>query len=154
MPEDASDAVVPVAIVGGGPVGTALAIDLARRGIASTLIERHPEPQPVPKGQNLTQRTLEHFRNWGIEDELHAARTLSRAQPASGRVVYGSLLSGYSYPRLQRERVGEFYATTNERLPQYATEAVLRRRLRDFPLVTCGTAGRPRGSRRPPSTSS
>jgi 2-polyprenyl-6-methoxyphenol hydroxylase and related FAD-dependent oxidoreductases len=122
-----------VAIVGGGPVGTALSIELARRGVDSIVIERYHEPQRVPKGQNLTQRTMEHFRNWGIEAELRAARTIDRSRPAAGMTAYGSLLGEYRYPWLQRERVGAYYAAANERLPQYATESVLRARLAEFP---------------------
>ncbi|MDU6750992.1 MAG: FAD-dependent monooxygenase, partial [Bradyrhizobium sp.] len=62
----------PVVIVGGGPVGFGLAIDLATRGIRSVVVERHATPQPIPKGQNLTQRTMEHFHVWGAEDALRA----------------------------------------------------------------------------------
>ena len=54
-----------VIIAGGGPVGTALAIDLAQRGIKVLVLERHAQPQPIPKGQNLTQRTMESFMAWG-----------------------------------------------------------------------------------------
>jgi len=50
-----------VIVVGGGPVGHALAIELGRRGIHCALVERRLEPQQIPKGQNLTQRTMEHF---------------------------------------------------------------------------------------------
>ena len=48
----------PVVIVGGGPVGLGLAIELGQRGIGCLLIERYAQPQPIPKGQNLTQRTI------------------------------------------------------------------------------------------------
>ena len=48
-------------IVGGGPVGVGLAIDLGLRGIPWILVERYATPQSIPKGQNLTQRTMEHF---------------------------------------------------------------------------------------------
>ena len=47
-----------VVIVGGGPVGLGLAIDLGQRGVSCVLVERYISPQPIPKGQNLTQRTL------------------------------------------------------------------------------------------------
>jgi len=62
--------VFEVAIVGGGPVGVALAVELGQRGISCVLVERHLTPQPIPKGQNLTHRTLEHFHSWGIAGEL------------------------------------------------------------------------------------
>ena len=68
-----------VVIVGGGPVGVALAVELGQRGISCALVERRPEPQRIPKGQNLTQRSMEHFYFWGVADELRAARMLPPA---------------------------------------------------------------------------
>lgn len=124
-----------VTIVGGGPVGLGLAIDLGQRGIACTLVEKYVSPQPIPKGQNLTQRTLEHFYFWGAEQELRAARTIPRDYGIGGMTAYGTLLSGYRYDWLQRELVRPFYFTDNERLPQYATEAVLRQRLSQIDCV-------------------
>ena len=50
-----------VLVVGGGPVGASLALELGMRGISVGVIERRTSPQRIPKGQNLTQRTLEHF---------------------------------------------------------------------------------------------
>jgi 4-hydroxyisophthalate hydroxylase len=124
-----------VVIVGGGPVGTGLAIDLGLRGVDCIVVERHREPQPIPKGQNLTQRTLEHFYFWGAEDRLRAARTIPRDYGIGGMTSYGTLLGGYSHDWLQRELVRPFYFTDNERLPQYATEAVLRRRAAEIPAI-------------------
>lgn len=117
-----------VIIVGGGPVGMGLAIELGQRGISCIVVESYNEPQPIPKGQNLTQRTMEHFHFWGAEKELRAARTVPPEYGIGGLTAYGTLLSGYAYDWLQRELVRPFYFTDNERLPQYATEAVLRRR--------------------------
>jgi 2-polyprenyl-6-methoxyphenol hydroxylase-like FAD-dependent oxidoreductase len=124
-----------VLIVGGGPVGLGLAIELGLRGIRCTVVERYTQPQPIPKGQNLTQRTLEHFHFWGAEKELRAARTIPRDYGIGGMTSYGTLLSGYNYDWLQRELVRPFYFTDNERLPQYATEAVLRRRAAELPSI-------------------
>jgi 4-hydroxyisophthalate hydroxylase len=118
----------PVVIIGGGPVGIGLAIDLGLRGIEVIVVERHLEPQPIPKGQNLTQRTMEHFYFWGAEDALRAARTIPRDYGIGGMTAYGTLLGDYHHDWLQRELVRPFYFTDNERLPQYATEGVLRRR--------------------------
>jgi 2-polyprenyl-6-methoxyphenol hydroxylase-like FAD-dependent oxidoreductase len=124
-----------VIIVGGGPVGLGLAIELGQRGIRCTVIERYAHPQPVPKGQNLTQRTLEHFYFWRAERELRAARTIPPEYGIGGLTAYGTLLGQYSYDWLQRELVRPFYFTDNERLPQYATEEVLRRRVAELPTV-------------------
>lgn len=127
--DTSDDAVTDVLIVGGGPVGLGLAIELGQRGVRCVLIERHLEPQPIPKGQNLTQRTLEHFHFWHAEEALRAARTIPPEYGIGGMTSYGTLLGDYRYHWLQRELVRPFYFTDNERLPQYATEAVLRQRL-------------------------
>src|ERR1700676_1416673 len=97
-----------VIIVGGGPVGVALAVDLGLRGISCALVERHRVPQRIPKGQNLTQRTLEHFYFWGVVDELRAARVMPAGYPISGVVAYGNLMSAYWYAPAQRELVRDY----------------------------------------------
>jgi 4-hydroxyisophthalate hydroxylase len=124
-----------VVIVGGGPVGMGLAIELGGRGVRCVLVERYPDPQPIPKGQNLTQRTMEHFHVWGAEAPLRAARTIPPSYGIGGLTAYGTLLGPYAYDWLQRDLVQPFYFTANERLPQYATEAVLRRRAAELPSV-------------------
>jgi 2-polyprenyl-6-methoxyphenol hydroxylase-like FAD-dependent oxidoreductase len=124
-----------VVIVGGGPVGMGLAIELGQRGVHCLLVERYPEPQPIPKGQNLTQRTMEHFHFWGAEAALRAARTIPPSYGIGGLTAYGTLLGPYVYDWLQRDLVQPFYYAANERLPQYATEAVLRRRAAELPAV-------------------
>lgn len=117
-----------VIIVGGGPVGMGLAIELGQRGIRVAVVERYAAPQPVPKGQNLTQRTMEHFHFWGCEDDLRSRRIVPRDVANGGMVCYGTLLGDYRHDWLPREKVGQFYFSKVERLPQYETEASLRAR--------------------------
>lgn len=124
-----------VVIVGGGPVGMGLAIDLGQRGVRCVVVERYVQPQPIPKGQNLTQRTMEHFHAWGAERQLRAARTIPPEYGIGGLTAYGTLLGPYSYDWLQRDLVQPYYYAANERLPQYATEAVLRSRAAELPEV-------------------
>jgi 2-polyprenyl-6-methoxyphenol hydroxylase-like FAD-dependent oxidoreductase len=124
-----------VLIVGGGPVGMGLAIELGQRGVRCLVIERYVQPQPIPKGQNLTQRTLEHFHFWGAERQLRAARTIPPEYGIGGLTAYGTLLGPHVHDWLQRELVKPYYYTANERLPQYATEAVLRTRAAELPHV-------------------
>jgi 2-polyprenyl-6-methoxyphenol hydroxylase-like FAD-dependent oxidoreductase len=124
-----------IVIVGGGPVGLALAVDLGLRGISCALVERRTAPHRIPKGQNLTQRSVEHFHAWGIADELRAARILPPEYPMSQIVAYGSLAGEYWHALPLRELVNAYYFQTNERLPQYQTERVLQAKLAELPEV-------------------
>jgi 2-polyprenyl-6-methoxyphenol hydroxylase-like FAD-dependent oxidoreductase len=118
-----------VVIVGGGPVGVALAVELGLRGVSCALVESRTGLQQIPKGQNLTQRTLEHFYFWGVVDEIRAARVMPPGYPIGEVTAYGNLMSEYWHAPPGREIVRPFYFQDNERLPQYCVEEVLRRRM-------------------------
>lgn len=135
MTSNAPDIQAPVIIVGGGPVGMGLAIELGQRGVHAIVVERYTRPQPIPKGQNLTQRTMEHFWFWNAEQALRAARTIPKDYGIGGMTAYGTLLSGHVHDWMQRELVRPYYFADNERLPQYATEDVLRTRARSLPSL-------------------
>ena len=135
MTEKVSSHDAEVVIAGGGPVGMGLAIELGQRGVRCIVVERYDKPQPIPKGQNLTTRTMEHFHAWGAEKQLRAARTIPPEYGIGGLTAYGTLLSPYFYDWLQRDLVKPYYAQANERLPQYATEAVLRQRVSELSSV-------------------
>jgi len=62
-----------VLIVGAGPTGLTLAIDLGRRGVRCTVIEQKEAPQFLPKMERCNARTLEIYRRMGIADQVRAA---------------------------------------------------------------------------------
>src|SRR5262245_13893365 len=62
-----------VLIVGAGPVGLTLAVDLGRRGIRCTLIEQKPAPQFLPKMERVNARSMEIYRRLGLADRIRAA---------------------------------------------------------------------------------
>src|SRR6201997_364280 len=62
-----------VIVVGAGPVGLTLAIDLGRRGIRCMLIERKDAPEFLPKMERCNARTMEMFRRLGLGDKIRAA---------------------------------------------------------------------------------
>jgi len=62
---------VNVLIVGAGPVGLTLAIDLAWRGIAVTVVERRAAGEPPePKCNHVAARTMEIFRRLGLSEKV------------------------------------------------------------------------------------
>ena len=62
-----------VLIVGAGPVGLTLAIDLGKRGIRCTLIEKNDAPLGYPKMERCNPRTMEIFRRLGLAEKVRAA---------------------------------------------------------------------------------
>jgi 2-polyprenyl-6-methoxyphenol hydroxylase-like FAD-dependent oxidoreductase len=62
-----------VLIVGGGPVGLTLAIELGQQGVACELIDKRPAPGMLPKMERCNARTMENFRRAGIADRVRAA---------------------------------------------------------------------------------
>jgi 2-polyprenyl-6-methoxyphenol hydroxylase-like FAD-dependent oxidoreductase len=62
-----------VLIVGAGPTGLTLAIDLGRRGVRCTLIEQKAEPAFLPKMERINARTMEIYRRMGLAQKIRAA---------------------------------------------------------------------------------
>ena len=59
-----------VGIAGGGPTGLALAVDLARHGIASVVLEADPTVCSGSRAGAFTRRTLEIMDQLGVADEI------------------------------------------------------------------------------------
>jgi 2-polyprenyl-6-methoxyphenol hydroxylase-like FAD-dependent oxidoreductase len=62
-----------VLIVGAGPTGLTLAIDLGRRGVRTLIIEQKDAPQFLPKMERCNARTMEIYRRMGIVDKVRTA---------------------------------------------------------------------------------
>ena len=91
-----------VLIIGAGPVGLTLAVDLGQRGIACTLVERNEAPQFLPKMERCNARTMEIFRRMGLAEKVRAAGLrsdipmdvfiiLSMAEPPLAHNAYPSI---------------------------------------------------------------
>jgi 2-polyprenyl-6-methoxyphenol hydroxylase-like FAD-dependent oxidoreductase len=62
-----------VLIVGAGPTGLTLAIDLGKRGIRCTIIERKERPAFLPKMERVNARSMEIYRRMGLAPQIRAA---------------------------------------------------------------------------------
>jgi len=83
---------ITILIVGAGPVGLMLAIDLAWRGIDVTVVEtRAPAAPPEPKCDHVAARTMEIFRRLELSEKVRNAR-LSADHPHD--ISYRTSLTG------------------------------------------------------------
>lgn len=67
-----TDIHLPVLIVGGGGCGLTSSIFLSAHGIETLLVERHEAPGRMPKARYVNQRTMEIFRQFGLEEKINA----------------------------------------------------------------------------------
>jgi 2,4-dichlorophenol 6-monooxygenase len=61
---------IPVVIIGGGGCGLNLSSFLSDLKVEHYLFERHPGTSLLPKAHYLSQRTLEIFRQHGLENAI------------------------------------------------------------------------------------
>ena len=88
-----------VLIVGAGPAGLALAIELGGRGVRCLVIEQHDRVGVAPRAKTTNVRTREHLRRWGIAGRLAEASPLGVEYPAN--VVFATRLNGFELCRFE-----------------------------------------------------
>src|SRR5664280_3461980 len=123
----------PVLIVGAGPVGLALAGDLAWRGIECMLIERSDGSISQPRMDMVGVRSMEFCRRWGIVDWVESAG-YNRAYPQD--CAWVTALNGYEFgrepfPAPRDEKTPPQSPQKRERCPQNFFDPVLLRFVRD-----------------------
>ena len=78
-------ATTDVLIVGGGPVGLQLALELQRRGVRWLAIDQRPRPDYFCKALGVTPRTQEVWDQCGVLDEaLRRGMFLARRRVLRG----------------------------------------------------------------------
>jgi 2-polyprenyl-6-methoxyphenol hydroxylase-like FAD-dependent oxidoreductase len=87
---------IPVLISGGGPVGLTASLLLSQHGVRSLLVERHPATALTPKARGINARTMELFRQCGIEA---AVRDAGLSHTGTGLIVWTETLAGREIER-------------------------------------------------------
>lgn len=135
---------VPVLIAGGGPVGMTLALNLARYGVRSILVERNPTTTRHPKMDLTNGRSMELFNRLGLVDKLRDAGV-----PRENNFdilwvtnMVGHDLCRFQYPSaaektrtIARENDGSHGAQAPLRVSQVEIEPVLKLAIDENPLI-------------------
>ncbi|MBI2728370.1 MAG: FAD-dependent monooxygenase [Polaromonas sp.] len=121
-----------VLIVGAGPAGQGLAIELGHRGIPCLVIEKNPRIGVAPRAKTTNVRTREHFRRWGIADALRDAAPFGVDYPSN--IVFTTRMSGHMLARFDNALYcapgrNPLYAEHAQWIPQYTVERVMRQHL-------------------------
>jgi len=133
-----------VIIVGAGPVGLTLAIDLGRRGVRCILLEQKDAPQFLPKMERCNARTMEIYRRLGIAEKVRDAG-FPRDVPMDVFIVTSLIdppLLHLPYPSVAKAKA-EIAACTDGSMPlepyqlisQYTLEPLLKSVAETLPSV-------------------
>lgn len=119
-----------VLVVGGGPVGLALAGDLGWRGRSCILIEQSDGTIQQPRQDLVGVRTMEFCRRWGIVGEVETA-PYDRDYPQDNVYIAGSLAEGweigrYAVPSMNQAAPPPESPQKRERCPQNMFDPILR----------------------------
>jgi 2,4-dichlorophenol 6-monooxygenase len=128
---------VPVLIVGGGGCGLSASVFLSDHGVSHLLVERHAGTSTIPKAHYLNQRTMEIYRQHGLDGDVAAIgapvelfgkvrwlTTLAGDRPLDARVIHELDAFGGGSLRETYAAAGPLLPV---KLPQVRLEPILRR---------------------------
>ena len=133
-----------VLVVGAGPVGLTLAVDLGRRGVGCTLVEKKAAPEFLPKMERCNARTMEIFRRMGLVDRIRAAGldrhvpmdvyiALAMNEPPLLRLPYPSVAEAQA--QIAACNDGSMPREPYQLISQYTLEPLLKAIAGDLPSV-------------------
>jgi len=129
----------PVLVVGGGPVGLALALELGWRGAECLLVDELERDgyKTHPRANLVNSRTMEFCRRWGIAGRVKEAGT-PPGYPHTA--MYVTSLRGHLIARIDRPQHGgerriAFTPEPPQRCNQIWFDPVLRERAESFASV-------------------
>ncbi len=134
-----------VLIVGAGPVGLTLALDLGRRGIRCIVIEQKDKPAFLPKMERVNARTMELYRRMGLAEKIRNAGlrsdipmdvfvVLDLAHPPLLRLPYPSVAEAQADIRATTD--GSVPLEPYQLISQYTLEPLLKAECEKIPAIT------------------
>ena len=129
---------IPVLIVGGGPVGLALAAELGWRGVSCMLIERGDGTIKTPKMNEVNTRSMEFCRRWGIADQVFNC-PFPADYPLD--VSFMTSMAGYELARVRRPARADAEPEPHspvrfQACSQIWFDPILQKLVRTFPYVS------------------
>jgi 2-polyprenyl-6-methoxyphenol hydroxylase-like FAD-dependent oxidoreductase len=129
---------VPVLIVGGGPVGLALALDLGWRGVPCLLVEQGDGEVVDAKMFATGIRTVEFCRRWGLAERV---KHWGFPEDFPFDNVFVTSLGGHELGRIAMPAMRDIppFSSSPERFahcPQFVFDPILANATRDYPSVT------------------
>ena len=133
-----SDSETPVLIVGGGPIGLALAADLGRRGVKAMLIEQRENKLLPAKMLEVSVRTMEFCRQLDIADKV---RNWGFPSDWALDSAFVTDMQGYELGRVRTPALGvradsEFSPERGRPCPQTWFDPILQDCARSFPQIS------------------
>lgn len=124
----ASPPALPVLVVGSGPTGLTLAIDLARRGVGVRIIDKSPEFPRTSRAKGPNPRSLEVLEDLGVVDAVLAAG----AAPLPMRKYRGGVAIADAEPFADQRPTPDAPYDRPRMMAQWRLEEVLRARLAEY----------------------
>lgn len=127
----------PILVVGGGPIGLALALDLGWRGIKATLVEQSDGSIHHPRMGVMNVRTMEFCRRWGIVDRIHNGDFPSDygLSITFCTALFGHLLAREEFPCMRDTVPPKESPERRQRGSQLWFDPLLARRVGEFPSI-------------------
>ncbi|KAF5573633.1 phenol 2-monooxygenase [Fusarium pseudocircinatum] len=124
----------PVIIIGSSMVGMTLGVLLGYHGVKSVSFDRHPSTAIHPRAALFLLRSVEIFRQLGLEDELRS-ESASNFDLDAGMIIVEKLVGGKVLASMQESDPAEVAKASPSRrlwLTQNMFEPLLRRRAKEF----------------------